>query len=85
MNHKKRKIILKRIACLVAVLCFYVIPSMGQDRFTLLDEKLTEKAKTIPGLDQKVETSVNGVSIQEFIRGKNYVNCLKNIHCLFQI
>jgi type IV pilus assembly protein PilQ len=69
MKNKIRKILLKRIVCITAVLCIYIIHCKAQDRYTVLDQKLTEMAKTIPGIDQKVEISVNGVSIQEFMRG----------------
>lgn len=46
-------------------LCFLV---QSQDRFDLLDEKLNQVAKNYPGLNEKVELSVNGASIQEFVR-----------------
>lgn len=38
------------------------------DRFIELESKLTELSKTTPGLLEKVDFSVSGVSIQEFLR-----------------
>ncbi|HEY6162912.1 MAG TPA: hypothetical protein VI112_16905, partial [Bacteroidia bacterium] len=43
--------------------------SYAQDRFVAIEKKLEELRKDVPGLDDKVELSVNGVSIQDFIRG----------------
>ncbi len=44
--------------------------SIAQDRFVELKEKLTELANTTtPGLNEPVDFSVSGVSIQEFLRG----------------
>lgn len=40
----------------------------GQDRFDILEEKLNQLSKTYPGINEKVELSVNGVSLQEFVR-----------------
>lgn len=42
--------------------------SKAQDRFDLIEEKLNQLAKSYPGLNEKVELSVNAVSIQEFVR-----------------
>jgi len=39
------------------------------EKLNKLQDKLKELAGTIPGLENKVELSVNGVSMQEFIRG----------------
>lgn len=41
----------------------------AQDRIKILEQKLEEVAKTSPGLNEKVEISVNEVRIQEFLRG----------------
>ena len=40
----------------------------AQDRFDLLEQKLDQVAKNYPGINDKVELSMNGVSIQEYIR-----------------
>lgn len=55
----------------IKLFIFFLIIGSGtyaQDRFDLLDEKLTQLSKNYPGLNEKVELSVNGVSIQDFIR-----------------
>lgn len=43
--------------------------SYSQDRFSTIETRLGEVAKTTPGLNEKIELSVNGASLQEFIRG----------------
>lgn len=48
----------------------------SQDRFDLLDEKLTELSKNYPGLNEKVELSVNSASIQDFIKAIGQSNNL---------
>ncbi len=48
----------------------------GQDRFLTIETKLKELAATSPGLNEKVELSVNGASIQDFIRGLASTNGL---------
>lgn len=40
-----------------------------QDRFTQIAQKLQVLSADVPGLNQKVDLSVNGVSIQDFLRG----------------
>ncbi len=46
------------------------------ERFTVIENKLKELSKDNIGLNNKVELSVNGVSIQEFIRGIGTANNL---------
>lgn len=41
----------------------------AQDRYAQVETRIKELAKETPGLNEKVELSVNGVAIQEFIRG----------------
>lgn len=41
---------------------------IAQDRFDALSEKLKELSKTTPGLNEKIQLSVNGISIQDFVR-----------------
>ncbi len=41
----------------------------SQDRFVILENKLSELAKENSGLNEEIEISVNGASVQEFIRG----------------
>jgi len=38
------------------------------DRFTVLEEKLHELRKDVPGLNEKVDFSMSGASLQEFIK-----------------
>jgi len=40
----------------------------SQDRFAVLEQKLIELGKSNPGLNEKVDLSINSSSIQEFIR-----------------
>ena len=64
MNLKRLKKLLFVILILITTLA-----NAQQDRFTVIEDKLTELSKETPGLNEKVELSVNGVAIQEFIRG----------------
>jgi type IV pilus assembly protein PilQ len=41
---------------------------MAQDRFTVIESKLKELSASVPGLNEQVELSFNGISIQEYIR-----------------
>lgn len=52
------------------IILFAMILSLSnaQDRFDLLEEKLNQLAKSYPGLNEKIELSVNSVSIQDFVR-----------------
>ena len=61
----------------IALLFLFTTTSIAQeDRFVTIENKLKEIAATSPGLSEKVELSVNGVSIQEFIRGLATTNNL---------
>jgi type IV pilus assembly protein PilQ len=53
------------------IICFLCCTQVvtAQDRFVATENKLKELAVQTPGLNEKVELSVNGVSIQEFVRG----------------
>jgi type IV pilus assembly protein PilQ len=55
-------------AKLLLLFIILAVFSKAQDRFDLIEEKLNQLAKSYPGLNEKVELSVNGVSIQEFVR-----------------
>ncbi len=48
----------------------------SQDRFAILEQKLIEVSKVSPGINEKVDLSVTGVSIQEFIRAVGMSNNL---------
>ena len=43
--------------------------ALGQDRIQKIENQLTVLTTDMPGLDEKVQMSVSGVSIQEFMRG----------------
>ena len=53
---------------LTIILIISLAVCKAQDRFDMLEEKLTQLSKNSPGLNDKVELSVNGASIQEFVR-----------------
>jgi type IV pilus assembly protein PilQ len=56
----------------VFIFLFLIIFSFAnaqEDRLAKIETKLKELSKETPGLNEKVELSVNGSSIQEFIRG----------------
>ncbi|HSZ72955.1 MAG TPA: hypothetical protein VK750_09790 [Cytophagaceae bacterium] len=62
----------KRIVLLVALFVlpfFSVSAQQSEDRFVALEKKLTELSKDVPGLTEKVEFSVTGASLQEFLGG----------------
>lgn len=61
---------IKSIYKVVTILFFLFtgILAKAQDRFDVIEEKLTQLAKSYPGIDEKVEASMNGVSIQEYVR-----------------
>jgi type IV pilus assembly protein PilQ len=40
----------------------------GQDRFDLMEEKLNQLARNYPGINEQVDLSMNGATIQEYIR-----------------
>lgn len=53
---------------LILVFVFAGYLAKAQDRFDLLDEKLMQLAKNYPGINEQVELSMTGASIQEYIR-----------------
>ena len=55
-----------KISLIVLLFTGYFIH--GQDRFVVLDEKLNQLAKNYPGVNELVDLSMNGASIQEYIR-----------------
>jgi len=50
--------------CLISTLC-----SGQQDRIQLLEQRLRNLSQNVPGLNEKVETSVSNGSLQEFLHG----------------
>lgn len=59
---------LKKLLFVILVLVS-VFAKAQEDRFSTIENKLKELSYNAPGLNEKVELSVNGVAIQEFIRG----------------
>ncbi|MEO6303102.1 MAG: type II and III secretion system protein [Bacteroidia bacterium] len=51
----------------VIVFLFLSFLVKAQDRFDVIEEKLTQLAKSYPGIDEQVDLSMNGASIQEYI------------------
>ncbi|MBK7310369.1 MAG: hypothetical protein IPI93_06145 [Sphingobacteriaceae bacterium] len=48
----------------------------AQDRFDVLDEKLIQLAKSYPGVNDKVELSMNGATVHEYVRAIGLSNNL---------
>lgn len=63
-------LIFKVLKYIVAFLLFFPLLIFAQEnRFTVLEQKFNELSSLNPGLNEKVDFSVSGVSIQEFLRG----------------
>lgn len=43
--------------------------SFAQDRFQVMEQRLKEMSVEVPGLNEKVQLSISGATIQEFLRG----------------
>lgn len=65
-----------KISRLIVVFLFLSVGVFGQDRFAILEQKLIEVGKSSPGINEKVELSINGATIQEFIRAIGVSNNL---------
>src|SRR5436190_5942414 len=50
------------------IFLFFATGMYSQDRFDIIDEKLNQLAKNYPGVNERVELSMNGASIQEYVR-----------------
>ncbi|WP_317897776.1 type II secretion system protein GspD [Aurantibacillus circumpalustris] len=57
-----------KIKYLIIIFLFTAYLVNAQDRFDILDEKLNQLAKNYPGVDEKVDLSMNNATIQEYIR-----------------
>lgn len=54
---------------IVILICFGLVHfANAQDRFDVIDEKLNQLAKNYPGINQQVDLSMSGASIQEYIK-----------------
>ncbi|MCA6363628.1 MAG: type II secretion system protein GspD [Bacteroidetes bacterium] len=51
-------------------------PDPPEDRFKVLEDKLKALSAQVPGLNNSVDLAVNGVTIQEFVRGLAVANNL---------
>ncbi len=61
---------MRKIIPFLLILLFWAVNANAQDRFQQIEANLTKLANTTtPGLKEKVDFSVVGVSIQEFLRG----------------
>ncbi len=79
--HNRMKFLLRKIYWIIPlVIILPLITSFGSPeedvRFDVLEKKLNQLALTVPGLTNKVELSVNGLPVQEFIRGLALTNNL---------
>ncbi|OFX68954.1 MAG: hypothetical protein A2X12_05465 [Bacteroidetes bacterium GWE2_29_8] len=70
---------LKLFFIILFLLFTFSLSSFSQDRFLKLSEELESLSTEMSGLDQKVEVSVNGVTIQELLRGIGISNKLNII------
>jgi type IV pilus assembly protein PilQ len=71
---KKSQLIITLLCCTFSMICSTSIKA--QDRFVSIENQLQALAVDMPGLEDKVDLSVNGVSIEEFIRGLAITNKL---------
>ncbi|WP_026898446.1 type II secretion system protein GspD [Daejeonella oryzae] len=62
------RIYLVNIFLFVSILSFSPAYSQQQDRIEALQDRLNNLSETVPGLNQKVQLSVTGASVQEFLR-----------------
>jgi type IV pilus assembly protein PilQ len=60
------------------IFAFFLAVSFAsaQDRLDVLDEKLNQLSKSYPGINDKVELSMNGATIQEYVRAIGLSNNL---------
>jgi type IV pilus assembly protein PilQ len=73
---KKHRVFEKVVSAFLILLFITTTVTAQTERFQTIENKLKELAAISPGLNEKVELSVNGVSIQEFIRGLATTNNL---------
>lgn len=71
------KYILRAVVVVLVLTAFgWNVPPDEDPRFTAIEQKLNALADSVPGLNNKVELSVNGVALQEFIRAIAITNNL---------
>ena len=67
---------MKTKALLFIFMFVFAVYAKAQDRFAILEQKLIEVGKISPGINEKVDLSINGATIQEFIRAVGVNNNL---------
>lgn len=66
-----------KIKCLIIIFSVVIgFMAKAQDRFAIMEQKLIELAKSSPGLNEKVDLSINGATVPEFIRAIGVNNSL---------
>lgn len=74
---KSWKYLIRAIVVVFALTAFgWNVPPDEDPRFAVIEQKLNALADSVPGLNNKVELSVNGVALQEFIRAIAITNNL---------
>jgi type IV pilus assembly protein PilQ len=68
--------LVKKFGLFIFLVFSFGVSNAQSDRFALMKEKLDTLSKTYPGLSNKIEFTVNGASIQEFIRNVASANSL---------
>lgn len=58
-----------RFLIALLIICSISLNAFSQTRFDTLEVKLKELSKNVPGLKQRVDFSISGITIQEFLRG----------------
>lgn len=65
---------MNKIRCLVLVGLLMGYVSQAQDRFGIMENKLNDLAKYVPGLNKEVNTTVSYSSLNEFLQGIGIIN-----------
>lgn len=67
----------KNFTCLIIIILLLAsryARAQGTDRMQLLQQKLEQLATTVPGLNQKVQLSINNVSLQDYLGALSKAN-----------
>ncbi|MDP2384977.1 MAG: hypothetical protein Q8M29_01280 [Bacteroidota bacterium] len=54
---------------ILVITLFFSVAATAQDRFTVLEEKLNQAKKNSAGLEDKIQMSVNAMTMQDFLQG----------------
>lgn len=63
-----------RSLVLIAILATVGCAAVAQDRFTIMEQRLNELAKYVPGLNREVSTTVSYSALSEFLQGIGIIN-----------